>query len=127
MFKQSRLKSILFNKCPRCHQGQFFVSNNPYQLKVFDKMNARCSHCGESFEREVGFYYGAMYVSYGLAVAIGVGLFLLMVVLLSMDVLAYLIVYTISIILLSPLLFRKARLVWINLFVGFRPNFSSKK
>lgn len=121
MFKNSRLYSILFNKCPRCHKGLFFTEKNPYKLSRFDKLHPCCSHCKEDFVREVGFYYGAMYVSYGLAVGFGIGLFLLMVVWAELSVVPFLICYSVLILLLSPWIFRKSRLVWINLFVGFKP------
>ena len=49
-------------------------------------MHHHCPVCNESFERETGFYYGAMYVSYGLTVGFGVGLFLLITLLLGYDV-----------------------------------------
>jgi uncharacterized protein (DUF983 family) len=120
MFSQTRLYSIFFNKCPRCHKGQFFKSNHSYQLKQFDKMNDECSQCGENFNRETGFYFGAMYVSYGLAVIIGLVMFLIMVLLLKTEVFTFLITYSIIILLLSPWIFRKSRLTWINLFVGYK-------
>lgn len=81
-------------------------------------MNKECPVCKSSFDREPGFYYGAMYASYGLTVAFGIGLFLLMVVLLDLGVLTFLFTFSAGIILLMPLLYRLSRLVWINLFVG---------
>lgn len=33
----------------------------------FPKMYERCSSCGLKFEREEGYFLGAMYISYGLA------------------------------------------------------------
>jgi len=116
--KRTRLYSILFNKCPRCHKGSFFIDNNPYHLSSFTKMHEECPVCHESFTRETGFYYGAMYASYGLTVAFGLGLFLFMVVLLHADVLTFLITFTLSMIALMPILYRTSRRVWINLFVG---------
>ena len=41
------------------------MTKTAYNLKNFDKMHKRCSHCDEDFEREPGFYFGAMYTSYG--------------------------------------------------------------
>lgn len=32
------------------------------------EMNATCPVCGHRFEREPGFFQGAMYVSYGLGI-----------------------------------------------------------
>lgn len=126
-FKQSLLYSIVNNKCPRCHEGSFFITNNPYDLKKFDKMNHRCPVCNENFERETGFYYGAMYVSYGLTVAFGVGLFLLMSVLMGFDAITYLITFAILQVLLMPLFYRTARLVWINIFVRYKETENGQK
>ncbi|MGZ3898753.1 MAG: DUF983 domain-containing protein [Bacteroidia bacterium] len=117
MFKGTRLYSILFNKCPKCQEGNFFVSNNPYDLKTFSKMNDHCPVCDESFRREPGFYYGAMYASYGLTVFLGLLTFIIMVWLLKIDILIFLITFTLMIIILMPVLYRLSRLMWINLFV----------
>ncbi len=119
-FKETGLYSVLNNKCPRCHEGDFFETGNPYKLKQFDKMNHRCPKCNEDFERETGFYYGAMYVSYGLTVAFGVGLFLLVCALLGYDAVTYLIVFAILQVILMPIFYRTSRLVWINFFVKYK-------
>lgn len=118
MFKQTRLYSVLFNKCPKCHKGNFFTDNNPFRLGSFSKMNNSCANCGESFTRETGFYYGAMYASYGLTVLLGILMFLIMVTLLDLDVLTYLFSFSFALIVLMPVLFRVSRLIWINIFVG---------
>jgi uncharacterized protein (DUF983 family) len=120
MFKDTPIYSIVANKCPKCHKGNFFIDNNPYNLKLFDKMNVRCQTCNEDFERETGFYYGAMYASYGITVAFGIGLFLLMCVLLNIDVITYLIVFASLQLLLLPVLYRISRLLWINIFVRYK-------
>lgn len=120
MFKNTRLYSIIFNKCPRCHKGQFFKTNNPYDFRKFSDMNKQCDHCHESFTRETGFYYGAMYISYGLNIGLGLTLFLLMVVLSGIDTTVFLFTFLGISLLLFPWTFRKARLVWINLFVRYK-------
>lgn len=124
MLKGTRLYSILFNKCPRCHNADFFKNNNPYILTELTHMHHQCENCGENFDRETGFYYGAMYISYGLNIALGVGIFLLMVLLLEIDVVIYLFSFLGATLLFFPWVFRTARLVWINLFVGYK---STKK
>jgi uncharacterized protein (DUF983 family) len=123
MLKETKLYSILYNKCPKCHQGDFFVHRSPFR-KDFVKMHDHCSHCGELFNKEVGFYYGAMYVSYGLNIALGVGLFLLMVLLLHVGLLTYLFTFFGVVLILFPWIMRISRLTYINLFVKFD---SSKK
>ncbi|MGZ3903866.1 MAG: DUF983 domain-containing protein [Bacteroidia bacterium] len=116
--KKTRLYSVLFNKCPRCHKGNFFEGNNPYNFSNFTKQNDHCPVCGESFTREPGFYYGAMYASYALNIALGVGLFILTNVIFDLGVVTFLWTFIISAIVLWPWLYRTGRLFWINLFVG---------
>lgn len=118
MFSKTRIYSVLFNKCPKCHEGKFFIDNNPYKLKTFSKQNSCCSKCNESFSREPGFYYGAMYASYGLTVLYGIILFLITVLLFKMEVLNFLILFSVTMVLLMPWLYRTSRLIWINIFVG---------
>ncbi|MBL7934942.1 MAG: DUF983 domain-containing protein [Bacteroidia bacterium] len=123
MLKGTKLYSILNNKCPKCHQGDFFVTKGSYN-KDFIKMHDKCPHCGEIFNKEVGFYYGAMYVSYGVNIGIGIGLFLLMVLIFNLSLLTYLFSFFGLVVLLFPWVMRISRLIYINLFVKF--DFSKK-
>jgi len=118
MFKGTKLYSIFNNKCPKCHQGDFFVNKSPYTAD-FVKMHEKCSHCGEIFNKEVGFYYGAMYVSYGVNIALGVGLFILMVLLFNTGLLTYLFSFLGLVIILFPWVMRVSRLIYINIFVKY--------
>jgi len=82
-------------------------------------MHEKCSHCGEIFNKEVGFYYGAMYVSYGVNIALGVGLFILMVLLFNTGLLTYLFSFLGLVIILFPWVMRVSRLIYINIFVKY--------
>ena len=125
--KQKRIYSILFNKCPRCHKGNFFVTNNAYDLANFMKQNDRCPVCHESFQREVGFYYGAMYASYGLNVLLGIIVFIVTNLIFDWGVNGFLWGFGISAVVLWPWLYRAGRLIWINIFVGpEKPKVSEK-
>ena len=65
--KSSTLAGILRQRCPRCRMGGIF----PYSIfRGFPKMCARCSICDLKFQREEGYFLGAMYISFGLALAI---------------------------------------------------------
>lgn len=81
-------------------------------------MNEVCPACNESFMREPGFYFGAMYASYGLTVMLGLLLFVLMVWLLKIEVIFFLITFSLLVFVLMPVMYRFSRLIWINLFVG---------
>ncbi|HRG51287.1 MAG TPA: DUF983 domain-containing protein [Bacteroidia bacterium] len=119
---ETRLYSILANKCPRCHKGNFFETGNPYDLKRFTKMNSECPACKEDFNRETGFYFGAAYVSYGLTVGFGIGLYLLLCVWGNVDTASFVIIFSLLLIALLPVFFRFSRLIWINLFVHPKKN-----
>ena len=54
--------SILHQRCPRCRYGIVFRGHFA--------MNNLCPVCGMKFEREPGYFLGAMYISYGLALAL---------------------------------------------------------
>lgn len=121
MLKGSKLYSIATNTCPKCNEGAFFQTKNPYDLKNFDKLNPKCDYCEESFQREPGFYIGAMYVSYALSVALTVAFFVVFVLLLNFDINYVLGALIPTIVILLPVLFRTARIIWINIFVKYDP------
>ncbi len=56
----SALHGILHHVCPRCRQGLIF--------RGWLAMHEACPVCGLKFNREPGYYLGAMYVSYGLSI-----------------------------------------------------------
>lgn len=121
MFKGTKLYSIFTNTCPKCQTGRFFQTNNPYNLKKFDKLNDKCEYCKESFTREPGFYIGSMYVSYALSVGLMVAFFVGFVLILDLDMYYVLTGLVISYVILIPVMFRLARLIWINIFVKYDP------
>ena len=64
------LVNILQTKCPRCHKGDLFESKNPYHFGKMTVSKTHCSSCGLKYEIEPGFFFGAMYISYALNVAL---------------------------------------------------------
>ena len=67
--KGTKLYSILKFKCPHCHEGGFFKAH-PYNISKAGDIYDKCPVCNNKNSKEPGFYYGAMYVSYGLGVAL---------------------------------------------------------
>lgn len=88
--KGSKLYSIVYNKCPRCQNGDLFLSH-AYDLKNTAKMQEKCVYCKQRYELEPSFYSGAMYVSYALQVALFAAVYVVLRLLLnpSMDVYIY--------------------------------------
>lgn len=121
-FRKTKVYSILNNKCPHCNQGNFFKTNHPYNLKEFGIMNKKCDKCNEDFIKEPGYYFGASYVSYALTVGLGIGLYLLLGILLEMETIPFLVIFSSLLIALLPLLYRVSRLIWINFFVSYSEN-----
>jgi len=117
---QSKLKSIFTFKCPRCHEGNMFPAGTFYSPTKFSNMNKYCSCCGQDFEPEPGYYYGAMYVSFAISTAIFLGVLFVLYFLVEeitfMMVLTAVLVITIG---LLPLTFRLSRALWINIFVHY--------
>ena len=122
--KGSMVYSILHNKCPKCQEGDFFVYHESFNLKRFSKMHSNCAVCELNFEQEPGYYFGAMYVSYAINVAVMV-IFWVMYLMLATDKISIWWMVLASIItglLFTPLTFRISRLGWINLFFKYHPN-----
>ena len=118
--KGSKLYSIINRKCPVCQEGDYYLTNKAYDLKQFDKAHTHCSHCNHKFEIENGFFYGAMYVSYGIAVGIAVSLFMATYVLFpETPYYIYIAIIIIGLVLSMPISFRYSRLIWMNLFSSY--------
>jgi len=124
--KSSKLKSIFQGTCPRCHEGRVFIHQSPYRSWSFTKMHAHCHQCGQSFDPEPGFYQGAMYVSYALTLGITFPVGVLLLFVLNVNLFVVLGVLTFLLLVLLPVIFRLSRLVWLHLFIRYRPSPSGK-
>lgn len=121
MSKGTRLYSIIHNKCPKCQEGSFFESQNPYKLSSFSKMPKNCECCSMKYEPETGFYYGAMFVSYGMGVALFVAVWATIGALWpEASALAIISSILIALVVFFPLSFRLSRLIWINIFTKYQ-------
>lgn len=116
--------SIINNKCPRCQEGDFFIYPGIFNISKFSKMHQSCQVCGLSFEQEPGYYFGAMYVSYAINVAVMVTFWVAYLFLASDQISIWWMVLAsvITGLLLTPATFRWARLMWINLFINYDSN-----
>ena len=106
-------------KCPRCGQDHVFMSTNPYNLLKMTSMKDHCGNCGLDFNQETGFYWGATYMSYAIAVAFSCFSFAistLMFGFMNSLSLNYVAVNAVFLVLLSPLFLRFSRLSWLWLF-----------
>jgi len=126
MHKESKSGALLKGKCPRCRQGEMFPFS-AVNVTKFMKMNDDCPVCGLHFEREPGFFVGAMYINYAFSVAIFVAVGLALYVLGDSNFYVFLITIVTIVVLLSPFLFRYSRILFLHIFGGVRydPKYSN--
>lgn len=122
--KGTKLYSIFKNKCPRCQQGDFFINADSFKFKNNLKLHDKCSNCQLKYMIEPSFFYGAMYVSYSLTVAMSVAIFLICH-LLSFDLITTVISIIAILILSFLILVRISRLIYINMFISYEKIFDS--
>ena len=118
--KGSKLYSILTGTCPQCQKESMYIDQNLLHLNNLLKMNERCSHCGLKYQIEPSFFFGSMYVSYGLNVAIGIITFIVYFQF-DRDMLNSFISIIIVLILAFPFVMRLSRNIYINFFVSYNP------
>ena len=118
MEEVSAIKSILTCKCPKCRKGKVFTYKNPYHRK-FGKIEKRCPFCKFIYEMEQGFWYGAMYISYALGVFISIPIVIILLLKTNLKIFQITGVIFGVLVVLSPLLFRYSRSVWLHIFVRY--------
>jgi uncharacterized protein (DUF983 family) len=109
------LAGILKQRCPRCRQGPIFQSHWV--------MNENCSVCGLDFDRgEPGYFTGAMYVSYGLAIPLIALLTLIEhLIVRSWSVFRLVVLASIICLPLTPVIWQYSRIIWIYFDRYFDP------
>src|ERR1043166_2501903 len=101
-------------RCPKCGKANVFHKTK-YPFISVPKMKEVCDHCGYRFNREPGYFLGAMYVSYGLAVIEGILAFLITPWLIFGISTINLVLVTVGVILLLAMWnYRMARVIWMN-------------
>jgi len=117
--KGTKIYSVSNNKCPKCHEGDFFKYRFTYNPKKVTQIYENCSHCNLKYMIEPSFFYGAMYVGYAITVFTFVAVFILTKVLLNFELLNSFASILIITVLITPLNLRLSRILWINMFVAF--------
>lgn len=101
------LRAILALRCPRCRRGRLFTG--------LITMDHRCAVCGLVYEREHGYFVGAMAISYALATAVLAALFLFFAIGLRWPLEGSLLAAGALFLFTVPFVFRYARSLWIHL------------
>ena len=117
--KGNKIYSIFTGKCPVCHSGDMYKYKKAYSISQSLKMHEHCSHCKTKFKIEPSFFYGAMYVSYAVGIAVAVGAFTIAYGIIGLGLKASFVAIVTTLIVLSPLITRVSRNIWINFFFSF--------
>ena len=126
MLKGTKVYSIFTGVCPKCHQESMYKTKNPYVLSDVLIINEKCSHCNTRYRIEPSFFYGSMYVSYGVGIAFAVTAFIISYVFLKSSLMTAFISIIGTIIIFSPIIMRLSRNIWINLFMNYDKNLVQK-
>ena len=123
MKKGTKMYSILKNKCPHCHEGEFF-EGSAFKANVRDK----CEVCGNKFSKEPGFYQGSYCVVYALGTAVFVTTWTtinLFFSFISLDL--TLIIVVAALLLASPIMYPMSKIIWANFFFHYNKNEKEKQ
>lgn len=101
-----KIAAMLKRRCPRCLTGRVFSS-------IF-RMHTRCPDCDLVFEREPGYFVGAMYISYALAL-LAVAPVYLVLTFMHIAFATIIAALVVQLTVLSPLLFQYARVLWLHI------------
>lgn len=119
--KGSKIYSILRGKCPSCHEGNFFKYTFTMNIFKVNKIKKKCSQCDLKYMIEPAFYFGALYVSYGITVAICIVTFITSKIIFDVALLSSFVTVFIVLILFMPVNLRLSRILWINMFINYKP------
>src|SRR5438105_689923 len=112
------LGSMLAGRCPRCHKGRIFAplfGSSPL------KMHTACSDCGLVFDREPGYFVGAMYFSYTFGVATVVPLALILLLVFHVSAVVVIVIALLQTLATMVFSFRYARVAWLYLDQALDP------
>jgi uncharacterized protein (DUF983 family) len=124
------MPAIIHARCPRCRRGEMFTA--PMYGFRSQGMNKTCPHCGLTFEREPGYFYVSMLISYAMFVAEMIALAVAISVLTggSKNPWLYIgVILTIGVVL-SPFNFRYSRVIllyWLTPGLHYHPEMSGDK
>ncbi|WP_139958338.1 DUF983 domain-containing protein [Flavicella sediminum] len=118
--KGSKLYSILKFKCPQCHEGEFFIDKRSFKLSKLTQLHEHCPNCNLKYMMEPSFFYGAMYVAYGLTVGLSILIFVISNLVFGLDLLESFLAIIILLLITGPINLKFSRIIWINIFVKYK-------
>lgn len=114
----TKFEAVVQCKCPRCRQGDIF-SGRMYSFSFRGQItNEYCPHCSLRFEREPGFFYVSMFVSYAMScaemIAASVAAYILGLPLTYESLWYYVGILLVTVFLLTPINYRYSRVILLH-------------
>lgn len=103
--------AVLCQRCPRCRKGPVFHGI----MSTYES----CRVCGLKYEREPGYFYGAMYASY--VIGLVTTAYWLPLLLMGFSPVWVLVPPVIQLIVQIPLSYRYSRVIWLHMDHRFDP------
>ncbi|SEB08290.1 DUF983 domain-containing protein [Pedobacter hartonius] len=124
----SKLQAVIQCKCPRCRKGDIFTGKM-YSLSFKGQItNEYCPYCSLRFEREPGFFYVSMFISYAMNVAemitVSVASYILGLALTYDNLWYYVALLFLTVLIFSPFNYRYSRVMllhWLTPDLGYVP------
>lgn len=124
--KGNKLYSILTGACPKCHNKNMYQNKNAYNLSETLKMHEHCSSCNTKYKIEPSFFYGSMYVSYGVGIVFSLAAFVISYVFLGASINITFMSIIATMIGFLPIILRLSRNIWINIFMHYDKEITNK-
>ena len=100
-------------KCPQCGKGALF--------QTYFKMFTYCTQCNLKFERESGYFIGAMYLNYGATVLIAFPSYFLIETFTPIPFSVNLSIWMLFSAIFPILFYRYSKSLWLNFDYMFSP------
>ena len=100
-------------RCPRCGEGLLFAG--------FLLMHTQCECCALTFEREQGYFVGAIYINYAATTLIAIAGFLALDYFASLSLSQQLLLWGSFAIVFPLFFFRYSRSLWLSIDYLFNP------
>ena len=124
MPNKNKRTAILTMKCPRCYEGDMYSA--PITKGIY-KMHKECPVCHQPYELEPGFFWGAMYVGYGLSAGYMLTSVAIMILGFGWSINLAFLISILGGIVIFPLVARLARTIWIHIYVAYDKNFTREQ
>ena len=105
---------VFHNRCPVCQKAPIF--------RGLFSMNRVCPVCGNRFEKEEGYFMGAMIIAYFVGTLLALPTLLIAVFVMQVEFPIAVMLASLQMVVLGLFLFRFSRLAWINI-----ENYGSQK